>query len=131
MRRLAAILVLAAGLSVGVSGSATAMVSGPPFLSAQPSPVHLGDTVTITGRQWPVIEFCTRRVRLRLQSGQNAVPIGFVRVRDNGRFRRLFTPMAGQIGAGRWRVVARLRCESGEDGSANFITRRAGLRILP
>jgi hypothetical protein len=39
--------------------------------------------------------------------------------------------MAGQVGAGRWRVVARLRCESGQDGSANFITRRAGLRILP
>jgi hypothetical protein len=131
MRRLAVILALAAGLSLAVSGSATAMVPGPPFLSAQPNPVHLGDPVTITGRQWPVIEFCTRRVRLRLESAQNAVLIGFVRVRDNGRFRRQFTPTAGQIGAGRWRVVARLRCESGEDGSANFITRRAPLRILP
>ena len=130
MPRLALILALAAGLAVAVSGSASAMAPGPPFLSAQPSPVHLGDTVTIKGRQWPVIEFCTRRVRLRLVSGQNAVLIGFVRVRDNGRFRRLFTPMAGRIGAGRWRVVARLRCESGEDGSANFITRRVKLRIL-
>jgi hypothetical protein len=79
--------------------------------------VHLGETVTITGRQWPVIEFCKRRVRLRLESDQNAVLIGFVRVRDNGRFRRHWTPMAGRIGTGRWRIVARLRCESGEDGS--------------
>jgi hypothetical protein len=131
MPRLALILALAAGLAVALSGSASAMAPGPPFLSAQPSPVRLGHTVTIKGRQWPVIEFCTRRVRLRLVSDQNAVLIGFVRVRDNGRFRKLFTPMAGQIGAGRWRVVARLRCESGEDGSANFITRRVKLRILP
>jgi hypothetical protein len=129
MRRLALILTLAAGLAVALSGSASAMVPGPPFLSAQPNPVHLGNAVTIKGRQWPVIEFCTRRVRLRLESSQNAVLIGFVRVRDNGRFQKLFTPMAPQIGPGRWRVVARLRCESGEDGSANFITRRVKLRI--
>ena len=38
MRRLALILALAAGLAVAVSGSASAMVPGPPFLSAQPSP---------------------------------------------------------------------------------------------
>lgn len=131
MRRLAVILVVAAGLAVALSASASAMVPGPPFLSAQPNPVHLGHAVTIRGRQWPVIEFCTRRVRLRLESDQNAVLIGFVHVRDNGRFLRHYTPTAGQIGAGRWRVVARLRCESGEDGSANFITRRAKLRILP
>jgi hypothetical protein len=59
------------------------------------------------------------------------VLIGFVRVRDNGRFTRRFTPRSGRIGAGPWRVAARLRCESGEDGSANFITRKRSLRILP
>jgi hypothetical protein len=131
MRRLAVILALAAGLVLAVSGSASAMVPGPPFLSAQPNPVHLGHTVTIRGRQWPVIEFCTHRVRLRLESAQNAVLIGFAHIRDQGRFLRHFTPMAGQIGAGHWRVVARQRCESGQDGSANYITRRARLRILP
>jgi hypothetical protein len=131
MRRLAVILTLAAALAVALSGSASAMVPGPPFVTAQPNPVHLGHTVTIRGRQWPVIEFCTRRVRLRLESAQNAVLIGFGHVRDNGRFVRHFTPMAGRIGTGRWRVVARLRCESGQDGSANYITRRAPLRILP
>jgi len=59
------------------------------------------------------------------------VLIGFTRINDNGRFSRNFTPKKGKIGAGRWRVVARLRCESGEDGSANFITRKRKLRILP
>ena len=105
--------------------------AGPPFLKVTPNRIHLGDTTTIRGTQWPVIEFCKRRVRLRLESDQNAVLIGFTRIKDNGRFSRSFTPRKGKIGAGRWRVVARLRCESGEDGSPNFIVRRKTLRILP
>jgi hypothetical protein len=129
MRRLAVIPLAAAGLAV--AGPAAPAAAGPPFLSASPRPVHLGDEVTIRGRQWPVIEFCSRRVRLRLESDQNAVLIGFKRIRDNGRFTRRFTPRSGEIGAGRWRVVARLRCESGKDGSPNFITRKRTLRILP
>jgi hypothetical protein len=36
-----------------------------------------------------------------------------------------------KIGPGKWKVVARLRCESGQDGSPNFIVRRKALRILP
>jgi hypothetical protein len=108
---------------------ATAASAAPPFLKVTPNRIDLGETTTITGRQWPVIEFCKRRVRLQLESDQNAVLIGFTRIRDNGRFSRNFTPKKGEIGAGRWRVVARLRCESGEDGSPNFITRKRKLRI--
>ena len=48
--------------------------------------------------------------------------------RGRERDRELLIRIA--IGAGRWRVVARLRCESGEDGSPNFITRKRALRIL-
>ena len=33
------------------------------------------------------------------------------------------------IGAGRWRVVARMRCESGKDGSVVPVRRSAPLRI--
>ena len=128
MRRLAVVVPLAAaGILVAVPA---APAVGPPHLSVTPSTVHLGDQVTIKGTQWPVIEFCRRRVRLRLESDQNAVLIGFARIRDTGKFTRHFTPKKGKIGAGKWRVVARLRCESGEDGSANFITRRKKLRIL-
>ncbi|HET8756580.1 MAG TPA: hypothetical protein VFM58_11240 [Solirubrobacteraceae bacterium] len=116
--------------AVAVAVPATAAAAAPPFLKVTPKRIHLGETTTITGRQWPVIEFCKRRVRLRLESDQNAVLIGFKRIDDNGRFSRRFTPKAGKIGAGRWRVVARLRCESGEDGSPNFITRKRKLRIL-
>ena len=125
--RTLALLPLAA---VVLLAAPTAASAAPPFLKVTPNRIHLGETTTIKGTQWPVIEFCKRRVRLRLESDQNAVLIGFTRINDNGRFSRNFTPKKGKIGAGRWRVVARLRCESGEDGSANFITRKRKLRIL-
>jgi hypothetical protein len=128
MRRLAVVPLAAAGILVAAPA---APAVGPPHLTVTPTTVHLGHQVTIKGSQWPVIEFCRRRVRLRLESAQNAVLIGFAHVKDNGRFTRHFTPRAGKIGAGKWRVVARLRCESGEDGSPNFITRKKQLRILP
>ena len=127
MRTLALIPLAAAAALVAPATAAAA----PPFLKVTPNRIHLGETTTIKGSQWPVIEFCTRRVRLRLESDQNAVLIGFTRIKDNGRFTRNFTPKAGKIGPGRWRIVARLRCESGEDGSPNFITRKRKLRILP
>jgi hypothetical protein len=129
MRRLAVIFALAACFVLAFA--VTAPAAGPPFLKVTPKTVHLNHTVTITGSQWPVIEFCKRKVRLRLESAQNAVLIGFSHIKDNGRFTRHFTPKSGKIGPGKWKVVARLRCESGEDGSANFITRRTSLKILP
>src|SRR6185503_12609239 len=129
MRRLAVISALGSCFVLGFA--VTAPAAGPPILKATPRTVHLGDTVTIKGSQWPVIEFCRRTVRLRLESAQNAVLIGFSHVKDNGRFTRHFTPRTGKIGPGRWKVVARLRCESGQDGSPNFIVRRKALRILP
>src|SRR3954451_18656986 len=125
MRTLALLPLAAAALLA----APTAASAAPAFLKVTPKRIHLGETTTIMGTQWPVIEFCKRRVRLRLESDQNAVLIGFVRIRDSGRFRRHWTPMAGRIGTGHCRIVARLRCESGEDGSPNFIVRRAPLRI--
>jgi hypothetical protein len=128
MRRVLVIPMVAAGLAVAVPAAPAA---SPPLLSLSPRTVPLDHVVTIRGREWPVIEFCRRRVRLRLESDQNAVLIGFVRIRANGRFTRKWTPERGKIGPGRWRIVARLRCESGQDGSPNFITRTRKLRILP
>jgi hypothetical protein len=119
-------LPLALGAFFLMPGSASA--AGPPFLSASPNPIEVGETLVIRGRQWPVIEFCSRRVRLSLRSDQNEVLIGFKRIRDNGRFRRNF--VTAGVGPGRWRVVARLRCESGEDGSPNFVRRRVRIRVV-
>ena len=129
MRKLVLIPLAAATAAALCAAPATAAPVGAPFLKVTPKRIHLGETTLISGSQWPVIEFCKPRVRLRLESAQNAVLIGFTR-KDNGHFTRRFTPKKGKIGPGRWRIVARLRCESGEDGSANFITRKRKLRIL-
>jgi hypothetical protein len=123
-------LVLIALTAAAIAAAAPASAAPPPLLSVTPRTVQLDEELTIRGREWPVIEFCRRRVRLRLESDQNSVLIGFVRIRDNGRFTRRWTPETGEIGPGRWRIVARLRCESGEDGSPNFIIRRRSIRIL-
>jgi hypothetical protein len=99
------------------------LAEGRERIRAAPSSVGFGETLTVRGSGWPVIEFCSRMVRLSLRGGQNAFAIGSVRVRDSGRFVFRHVPRRGEVGAGFWRVVARMRCESGKDGSP--IIRRA------
>ena len=86
-------------------------------IAASPNPVHYGQTLAVTGKGWPVIEFCSRTVRLSLRSDQNAFRIGTVRVGDRGRFRFNWIPRRTKVGTGRWQLIARMRCESGKDGS--------------
>ena len=112
-----------------LAGSVPAASQPGPSLSAAPNPVNFGQTVVIKGKRWPVIEFCSRTVRLSLRSAQNSVPLGPKRVRLSGRFRFEWVPRRAKVGAGRWRVVARMRCESGKDGSVVPVRRSAPLRI--
>jgi hypothetical protein len=98
-------------------------------VAASPDPVRFGETLVVTGKGWPVIEFCSRTVRLSLRSDQNAFRIGSVRVGDRGRFRFEWIPRRAKVGAGRWTLVARMRCESGKDGSALFRRASVPLRI--
>ena len=72
-----------------------------PTLTAAPNPVNFGQTVVIKGRRWPVIEFCSRTVRLSLRSAQNGFPLGTKRVRRNGRFRFEWVPRRAKVGPGR------------------------------
>jgi hypothetical protein len=88
-------------------------------VSAKPNPVEFGQTLVVRGKGWPVIEFCSRKVRLSLRSDQNAFRIGTVKVGVHGRFRFEWVPRRSKVGAGAWRLVARMRCESGKDGSPN------------
>jgi hypothetical protein len=117
VRRLACItaLVIAAALPA-VAEARQQIVATPPV-------VAFGKTLTVRGSGWPVIEFCSRRVRMSLRTSQQQVSIGTVRVKDNGRFVFRYVPRRAKVGAGDWIVSARMRCESGEDGSA--IPRRA------
>jgi hypothetical protein len=67
-------------------------------------------------------------VRLSLRSDQNAFRIGRDRVGPRGRFRFEWVPRRSEVGGGRWTLVARMRCESGDDGSPNPV--RATTRVL-
>jgi hypothetical protein len=98
-------------------------------ISARPNPVDFGETLAVTGRGWPVIEFCSRTVRLSLRSDRNAFRIGRVRVGSHGRFRFEWVPRRSEVGAGRWRLVARMACESGKDGSPNPMRASTSVRI--
>jgi hypothetical protein len=120
---------LATALVVLAAVAAAAPASAAPRLTATPSTVRFGHTLTIRGTGWPVIEFCRRRVRLSLQSDQNAFRIATVDVRTSGRFVRRWVPRRSRVGAGTWRLVARMRCESGEDGSPVWVRRQVRVRI--
>jgi hypothetical protein len=129
VRRVAALGLAVATAVAGLTPAAAPGAGGNPRVSATPSSVRFGHVQTVSGHQWPVIEFCRRTVRLTLRSAQNAVDLGTARVRDNGTFTRRWTPRRSQVGAGAWKVVVRLRCESGKDGSTRFVRRSVPVTI--
>jgi hypothetical protein len=96
-------------------------------ITAAPQTIKRTDTQTVRGRGWPVIEFCSRTVRVSVRSAQNSAPIAQRHIRDTGRFTFRWIPKNKNIGKGTWRLVARMRCESGKDGSTFFV--RASTRI--
>jgi hypothetical protein len=100
-------------------------------IAASPNPVEFGQTLVVTGKGWPVIEFCSRTVRFSLRSAQNAVHLGSTKVGSRGRLRFEWTPRRSKIGAGRWTLRARMNCESGKDGSTVPVRASLVLRIAP
>jgi hypothetical protein len=124
MRTLAA---LTAVVLAGIALAATATAQSNQSITASPKTVKRTDIQTVRGRGWPVIEFCSRTVRVAVRSPQNLVPIAQRRVRTNGRFSFRWVPKNKNVGKGQWRLVARMRCESGKDGSTIFV--RASTRI--
>jgi hypothetical protein len=122
----AAVIAALAGLA-GVAGAAP----GDPVISADPVRVDSNAIQTVRGRNWPVIEFCSRTIRVLVRSPQNAAPIAQRHISDTGRFRFRWIPDNKNIGPGRWRLVARMRCESGKDGSTFFVRASTAIRIRP
>jgi hypothetical protein len=123
-RPLVAPLLLAV-LAAAIPASAAAE----PRVTATPNPIPFGETQTVTGRGWPVIEFCSRTVRLSLRSDQNTFRLGTERVNTRGRFRFSWIPRRREVGRGDWTLVARMRCESGQDGSPNPVRVTTPIRI--
>ena len=72
------------------------------------------------GSGWPVIEFCSRTIRVFVKSPQNVAPIAQRHMTDNGRFAFRWVPKNKNIGRGNWTLVAdALRV--GDDGSTHFV----------
>jgi hypothetical protein len=125
VRRLLVASATLAALALAVPAGAAAQ----PRVTANPNPVGFGKTLIVKGRGWPVIEFCSRTVQLSLRSDQNAFRIGTERVGPRGRFRFTWVPRRSEVGRGDWTLVARMRCESGKDGSPNPMRATAPIRI--
>jgi hypothetical protein len=96
-------------------------------LTVSPGSVGVGQPITNRGSGWPVIEFCSRNVHLSLRGGQQLFGIGTARTNLNGRF--TFPFVTRIVGVGFWRVIARMRCESGKDGSPVIRRASAPLRV--
>jgi hypothetical protein len=125
MRRLGMSIVLVLGLAVPAAPAAARST-----VTASPASVAFGQALTIKGVGWPRIEFCRKTVAVALESAQNKFRIGRPRVGDNGRWTLRYVPRRAKVGAGRWRVLAKLQCESGKDGHFIYVTRRsAPIRI--
>jgi hypothetical protein len=124
MRPVAALtVVVLAALTLAIPSTAQNSQS----ISATPKTVKRTDIQTVRGRGWPVIEFCSRTVRVFVRTAQNSAPIAQRHIRANGRFSFRWIPKNKNIGKGDWRLVARMRCQSGKDGSTIFV--RASTRI--
>jgi hypothetical protein len=108
---------------------AAAPAAAAPSIDVAPRVVDRDETQVVKGRGWPVFESCEREVVILLKSDQNRVRLDDVRVRRSGRFRFEWNAVEENVGSGRWRLVARMECESGDDGSAIFIRRRAAIRV--
>jgi hypothetical protein len=110
----------------GAALVAPATAAAAQSISATPQTVARNAIQTVHGRGWPVIEFCSRTVRVSVRSAQNAAPIAQRHIADTGRFTFRWIPKNKNIGRGTWTMVARMRCESGRDGSTFFVkaTRR-------
>jgi len=120
---------LALGAAIALAAAAPAYAKQ--SIAASPNPVHFGEELTVTGKGWPVIEFCSRTVRFSLRSAQNSLHLGSTKVGSRGRLRFEWIPRRAKIGAGRWTLRARMDCESGKDGSTIPVRASLSLRILP
>jgi hypothetical protein len=122
-------LFLTAAVVAAIAAAAPATAAAAPRITASPKTVQRAAVQTVRGFDWPLIEFCSRTIRVSVRSAQNAVPIAQRHTQDDGTFRFRWTPKNRNIGRGDWTLVARMRCESGKDGSTILLTRRTRITI--
>ncbi|HXR14192.1 MAG TPA: hypothetical protein VN740_05975 [Solirubrobacteraceae bacterium] len=108
--------------------------SSPISVTASPSTASRGQTVTVSGGGWGVIEFCRPRVSLALvrSAPLRALPIATVNLRtgpkNSGTFSTAWT-VPRSVHSGLRTIAATQRCESGKNGSPLLITRTTAIRV--
>jgi hypothetical protein len=122
---------LTAAVIASFTAALPAAAQTPQRITADPIRVDQSATQTVRGRGWPVFENCSRTIRVSVRSAQNSAPIAQRHIRDNGRFTFRWIPQNKNVGSGRWRLVARMRCESGKDGSTFFVKASRAIRVRP
>ena len=123
MRRIAILSVLA--LTIALPASAAAAQ----HITASPKTVKRTAIQTVRGSGWPVIEFCSRTIRVSVKSAQNSAPIAQRHIGADGRFPFRWIPKNKNVGRGDWTMVARMRCESGKDGSTRFVRATTSITV--
>jgi hypothetical protein len=123
MRRIAILSVLA--LTIALPASAAAAQ----HITASPKTVKRTAIQTVRGSGWPVIEFCSRTIRVSVKSAQNSAPIAQRHIGADGRFTFRWIPKNKNVGRGDWTMVARMRCESGKDGSTRFVRATTSITV--
>jgi hypothetical protein len=98
-------------------------------ITASPKTVKRTEVQTVRGAGWPVIEFCSRTIRVSVRSAQNAAPIAQRHIGADGRFTFRWIPKNKNVGRGDWTLVARMRCESGKDGSTHFVRATTSITV--
>ena len=89
--------------SLSAAAGVASAAPGDPRVTADPIRVDRTDVRTVRGRGLPVIEFCSRTVRIFVVSAQNSAPIAQRHVSDRGHFSFRWIPKNKNIGPGRWR----------------------------
>ena len=114
---------------------AVALASATPIsVTASPRTASRGQTVTLRGAGWGVIEYCRPRVSLALARSAplRALPIATVNLRtgpkNSGTFSTTWT-IPRSVHSGLRRIVATQRCESGKNGSLLLISRATAIRV--
>ena len=121
----------AAPLTVALLAAPLAAAAAPaqaaPSVSAAPKPIAFGEILTITGKGWPVIEVLQPDGPPVAQEPAERVPDRHRPHAPRRAHPAPLDPRRSEVGAGQWRLVARMRCESGNDGSP--IIQRASTRL--
>jgi hypothetical protein len=124
----------APALALLLAAAAVAHGATPISVTATPKAISRGQTLTLGGSGWGVIEYCKPRVTLTLKRAAplHDLAIATVNLRTDPLRRGTFSAswvVPASVHSGRRTIVATQRCESGKNGRTILVTRSTSLRV--